>query len=332
MLTSQNKVYDQYGRHIHYLRLSVTDRCNLRCIYCMSENMQFLAKKDILSLEELTEVAETFVELGVKKIRLTGGEPLVRNGIEKLVSNLGNLTDLDELTMTTNGVLLAQYIPDLQAAGVKRINISLDSLEQKSFAKLGRFDQLAKVLSSIQAAKKAGLQIRINSVVLAGHNDEQILPLVDYAVENELDIAFIEEMPLGEINSHQRSDTLMFNDRLAALIQAKYPFEQRDNAEILYGGPARYRRIRASKTRIGFISPYSNNFCSSCNRVRVTVEGRLLLCLGHEDSIDLREILRSHNYSRDVLKEAIIEAMQFKPKQHEFSATHIMRYMSMTGG
>jgi len=332
--TAKSPLIDPFGRKIRYLRLSVTDRCNLRCVYCMSESMTFLPKQQVLTIEELQEVCEAFIELGVQKIRLTGGEPLIRNGIENLFEQLGHNQLLQELTLTTNGIYLEKHLDTIMAAGVKRINVSLDSVEQKTFAKLGRFDQLHNVLKGLSAAKAAGLAVRINSVVLAGENDQQVLPLVDFAVENNFDIAFIEEMPLGHIDSHSRADTVVFNDVLAEKIAERYTLETDSNADISISGPARYSRLVNTQTKVGFISPHSNNFCSSCNRVRVTVEGKLLLCLGHENSIDLRAILREETYSRDHLKAAITDALLRKPKEHEFKTTetHIVRFMNMTGG
>lgn len=325
---------DPFGRNIRYLRLSVTDRCNLRCVYCMSESMTFLPKQQVLTIEELYEVCEAFIELGVEKIRLTGGEPLIRNGIETLFERLGQNQQFQELTLTTNGIYLEKYLDSIISAGVKRINVSLDAIEQKTFAKLGRFDQLHAVLNGLAAAKDRGLSIRINSVVLAGKNDNQVLPLVDFAVDNGFDIAFIEEMPLGNIDSHSRAETVVFNDSLSEKISARYTLETEKNANLMTRGPARYSQIENTQTQIGFISPHSNNFCSSCNRVRVTVEGKLLLCLGHENSIDLRAILRDHNYSRERMKAAITDALLNKPKEHEFDTnqTHIVRFMNMTGG
>jgi cyclic pyranopterin phosphate synthase len=332
---TKSLMIDPFGRQVTYLRLSATDRCNLRCVYCMAENMTFLEKKHILTIEELYEVGAAFVELGTKKIRLTGGEPLVRNGVDSLITSLGELSELEELTMTTNGILLEKYLPSMLAGGIKRLNVSLDSIDQKTFAKLGRFDQLDKVLNGLAAAKQAGLKIRLNTVVLKGQNEDSVLPLVDYAVENGFDIAFIEEMPLGNISSHQRDETMTLNDVITDKVSQSYKLltnEQEGFAA--YAGPARYAEIEGSSSRIGFISPHSNNFCSSCNRVRVTVEGQLLLCLGNENAIDLRAVLRAEGYTREILKQTIVDGLKHKPKEHNFdvSETHIVRFMSMTGG
>lgn len=336
---STSLMLDPFGRKITYLRLSITDRCNLRCVYCMAEKMVFLEKKHILSLEELYEIGAAFVELGTKKIRLTGGEPLVRNGVDVLISNLGKLNELEELTMTTNGVLLEKYLSSILRAGIKRLNVSLDSIDQTVFAKLGRFDQLNNVLSGLAAAKNAGLKIRLNTVVLKDQNEDSVLPLVDYAVENGFDIAFIEEMPLGDISSHQRDQTMTLNDVITKKVSQSYQLLADDKDvnkknDVNYAGPAQYADIQGGSSRIGFISPHSNNFCSSCNRVRVTVEGQLLLCLGNENAVDLRAVLRANGYSREILKQTIIEGLKQKPKEHNFdiSETHIARFMSMSGG
>ena len=332
---SEPLMVDPFGRQVTYLRLSTTDRCNLRCVYCMAENMTFLEKKHILSIEELYEIGAAFVDLGTKKIRLTGGEPLVRNGIETLISQLGKLDDLEELTMTTNGILLEKHLPSILAAKVKRLNVSLDSIDRKIFAKLGRFDQLDKVMRGLAAAKRAGLKVRLNTVVLKGQNEDSILPLVDYAVENSFDIAFIEEMPLGNISSHQRNQTMILNDVIMEKLSQSYQLiTEQESRRRTNAGPARYANIEGSSSKVGFISPHSNNFCSSCNRVRVTVEGQLLLCLGNENAVDLRAVLRAPDYSRELLKQTIVSALRHKPKEHDFniSKTHIVRFMNMTGG
>lgn len=332
--TATPSLIDPFGRTVTYLRLSVTDRCNLRCVYCMAEDMTFLKKKEVLSIEELHEVGAAFVDLGVKKIRLTGGEPLVRNGVDQLITGLGQLSGLDELTMTSNGVLLEKYLPSMLEAGIKRLNISLDSLDRETFARLGRSDQLPQVLEGLEAAKNAGLNVRLNSVILSGQNHDSVLPLVEFCVENGFDIAFIEEMPLGNISSHQRADTVTMNDVITEKVSEQYELVQPQETFALNAGPARYVTIKGSQSRIGFISPHSNNFCGSCNRVRVTVEGQLLLCLGNENAVDLRAVLRGDDYSREQLKSAILSGIQNKPEKHEFnvSTTHIVRFMNMTGG
>lgn len=325
---------DPFGREITYLRLSVTDRCNLRCVYCMAEDMTFLPKHEVLSLEELYEVSAAFVELGVKKIRVTGGEPLVRRGIAPFLCDLGQLVGLDELALTTNGILLEKYMPDLIAAGIKRINVSLDSVDQNTFTKLTRFNKLDEVMRGLATAKEAGLSVRLNAVVLRDVNSASLEPVVDYALANEFDIAFIEEMPLGHIDSHQRADTQALNDLLLSELSQKYSLSTQAKADSIAAGPAQYWLADGFQSRIGFISPHSNNFCGSCNRVRVTVEGKLLLCLGHSDAVDLMPVLRQSNYERAELKNTIISAMQLKPKQHYFDPedTQIVRFMSATGG
>jgi len=331
---SSAALVDPFGRSVTYLRLSVTDRCNLRCVYCMAEDMTFLNKKEVLSIEELYEISAAFVELGVKKIRLTGGEPLVRNGVDQLIMNLGELEGLDELTMTSNGIRLKKYLPSILQAGIKRINVSLDSIDRKMFAKLGRSDQLPQVLESLAAVKEAGIKVRLNSVILSGENHDSILPLVDYSVKNSFDIAFIEEMPLGHISSHQRSTTVTMNDVVTEKVSQNYELIHPEQHFAVNAGPARYAKIKGTDSRVGFISPHSNNFCGSCNRVRVTVEGQLLLCLGNENAVDLRAVLRQADYSREKLKTAIIAGIQQKPEKHDFNVgtTHIVRFMSMTGG
>lgn len=326
-----SELIDSFGRTVRYLRLSVTDRCNLRCTYCMAEDMTFLPKSKVLSLEEMTRVAEAFVGLGVQKIRLTGGEPLVRNGVVQLASNIATLPGLSELVMTTNGVLLAQYAADLRRAGVARLNISIDSLRPDRFSTLTRFGRLDDVLNGIAAAQHAGFErIKLNVVVLNGVNDDEVLTLTDFAVQNELDIAFIEEMPLGRISSTQRLSTALDNhsvqQQLASVYSLQPSLQHDPNA-----GPARKFQLANTRTQVGFISPMTNNFCASCNRVRVTAEGQLLLCLGNEHSLDLRAVLRDNP---DALEASIVEAMQRKPERHEFDPKDItiMRHMSATGG
>lgn len=322
---------DPWGRRIDYLRLSVTDRCNLRCTYCMAEDMVFLPKAEILSIEELYEIGQAFVALGCKKIRLTGGEPLVRNGIDELTAKLHQLDGLQELTLTSNGVLLSQHASQLAQAGVQRINISLDTLDPDQYQKIARVGKLTETLAGIQAAQQHGMRVKLNSVILRGENDAMILPLVDFAVDNELDITFIEEMPLGHITSHERKNTMIFSDEVQAIVSEKY---QLNSSDYHSGGPAKYQQIANTSSRLGFISPHSNNFCASCNRVRVTVQGQLLLCLGHENAVDLRAILRADNYSQTLLQQTIVTALESKPEKHDFAVetTHIVRFMNMTGG
>jgi GTP 3',8-cyclase len=342
---------DRFGRQVTYVRLSVTDRCDFRCVYCMAEQMTFLPRAQVLSLEEIALIGRAFVELGVHKIRLTGGEPLIRNNVLELARELGRLPGLRELALTTNGSRLDRYAAELRAAGVNRINISLDSLRPERFREITRTGDLATVLKGIEAARAAGFKrIKLNTVIMQGRNDDEIIDLVDFCRERELDIAFIEEMPLGHIDEHNRALSFCSSDQVRSRIETVYPLLASDETT---GGPARYYRFaekeyaaeercftHGSTTRIGFISPHSHNFCHLCNRVRVTVEGRLLLCLGNEHSVDLRAVLREKEGRESVetieaLKAAIIAAMDIKPERHHFdleSEPQVVRFMNMTGG
>ena len=328
-----NKLVDKFGRTVDYIRLSVTDRCDFRCVYCMTEDMKFLPRSQILSLEELYLVAKPFIELGVKKIRLTGGEPMVRSDVMSLIEKLGALPGLEELNLTTNGAQLDKYAPALKAAGVNRINISIDSLDAERFKRISRVGNLGKVLKGINAARSAGFdRIRLNSVIMRGYNEDEVIPLTEYALNRNIDIAFIEEMPLGEASDHDREDTTCSNDWVRNVIEEKYELL---NSTAKTAGPSRYVQVVGKDNRIGFISPVTHNFCEECNRVRVTVEGRLLLCLGNEHSIDLRAILRDETASFDDLKEAIVASMDIKPERHYFYDTdheQPVRLMNMTGG
>lgn len=322
---------DPFDRKINYLRLSVTDRCNLRCTYCMAEEMEFLPKSSVLSLEEIQRLAECFVALGISKIRLTGGEPLVRKGIAELSASISAIDGLKELTMTTNAVLLDKFAKPLANAGIKRLNISIDSLKPDRFKAMTRVGELGDVLGGIEAARSEGFQaIKLNAVILAGQNDDEVVDLARYAIERDLDISYIEEMPLGHISSHERAATQ--HHSLSIKEHLRQEFEIAPSTETT-GGPSRYYRVAGSDTKIGFISPMSDNFCSSCNRIRLTTEGRLLLCLGNEHSVDLRAPLRDG--ARDTeLKSIIRNAMQIKPERHYFDPedTQILRFMSATGG
>lgn len=326
-----SELIDRFGRRIDYIRLSVTDRCDFRCVYCMAEKMEFLPRKEVLSLEELYEVGAAFVRLGVKKIRLTGGEPLVRRDVLTLIQRLGQLPV--ELVLTTNGSQLPRMADDLVAAGVQRINISLDSLRPDRFSELTRTGRLEQVLAGIDAARAAGFKrIKLNCVALKGRNDDEVIDLVEFARRKGLDISFIEEMPLGQIVEHGRAESFCSSDELREMIGAHYPLVE--SAERT-GGPSHYFRMNDSASRIGFISPHSHNFCGDCNRVRVTVEGRLLLCLGNEHSVDLRAIMREAPGDRARLEQALIDAMAIKPEKHEFrldEEPQILRFMNMTGG
>lgn len=342
---------DRFGRRVDYVRLSVTDRCDFRCVYCMTEDMKFLPRKDVLTLEEIYQVARAFTELGVRRLRLTGGEPLVRNNVMALVTALGQLPGLDELLITTNGAQLDRLAAPLRDAGVNRINISIDSLDAERFHRITRTGRLEKVLAGIEAARSCGFdRIRLNTVIMKGYNDDEILPLTDFAVERGIDIAFIEEMPLGQASDHQREDTVCSNEWVREQISSRYTLLGSDETT---AGPSRYYSIPGEQSRIGFISPMSHNFCADCNRVRMTVEGRLLLCLGNEHSADLRAVLRSNGdqisgkdevkslaYAAsipvsDALKQAIIAAMDLKPERHHFyeqDYAQPVRLMNMTGG
>lgn len=324
---------DRFGRQIDYIRLSVTDRCDFRCVYCMTEDMTFLPRNQILSLEELHQVAKAFTELGVKKIRLTGGEPMVRRDVMCLVERIGQLPGLEELLLTTNGAQLQKFAAPLKAAGVSRINISIDSLDTDRFKRISRVGKLKNVLVGIEAARAAEFnRIRLNSVIMRGYNEDEILPLADFAIDRGIDIAFIEEMPLGEASDHKREETTCSNDWVRSVIEEKY--DLLDSAEKT-AGPSRYTKVVGMQSRIGFISPVSHNFCEDCNRVRVTAEGRLLLCLGNEHSVDLRAVLRNEGSSHNDLKLAIIAAMDLKPERHYFydhDHTQPVRLMNVTGG
>lgn len=324
---------DGFGRQITYVRLSVTDRCDFRCVYCMSEDMVFLPRQHILSLEELYRLGRVLVSLGVSKIRLTGGEPLIRQNIVWLVEKLASLEGLKELTLTTNGSQLGRLAKPLKDAGLSRINISLDSLQEQRFSQITRTGKLSEVLAGIEAAQHAGFKrIKLNSVILKGKNDDEILDLVRFIRQNQLDIAFIEEMPLGVITEHQRAETYISNDQIHDIIQQQYPLLA---AAETTGGPARYYRMTDSNSRIGFISPHSHNFCGSCNRVRVTAEGRLLLCLGNEHSADLKAPLRDFPNNDQPLIDTVFNALPLKPEKHYFDLNdepQIVRFMNMTGG
>ena len=322
---------DKYGRRITYVRLSVTDRCDFRCTYCMSEDMSFLPRHAVMSLEECLRVARVFVSLGVSKLRLTGGEPLVRKNILWLIERLGALPGLSNLVLTTNGSQLDKFAPALHAAGVKRLNVSLDTLQAERFREITRIGDINKVLRGIAAAGEAGFKrTKINTVMMRGTNDDEFVDLVRYAVTHELDISFIEEMPLGDIAG--RSNTYISADEARARLAEHFTLEASDENS---GGPGRYWRIPGSVTRVGFITPHSHNFCDTCNRVRITAQGELYPCLGQNDALSLLPHLRS-TADDDALRQAIIDSMGIKPYGHDFTAQmnapQVMRFMSMTGG
>ncbi|HKQ31462.1 MAG TPA: GTP 3',8-cyclase MoaA [Burkholderiales bacterium] len=324
---------DGFHRRVTYLRLSVTDRCDFRCVYCMEEEVHFQPRAEVLTLEELLTVARTFVELGVTKIRLTGGEPLVRKNMLWLAQQIGKLPGLKELVLTTNGSQLESLAQPLRDAGVKRVNISLDSLDPNRFRRITRVGDLGKVLRGIEAACEAGFErLKLNTVILKNRNHDEIVPLTEFALARGMDISFIEEMPLGVIGDHDRAEAYYSSDRIKADLEQRYALISTTETT---GGPSRYYRIAGTNSRAGFISPHSHNFCELCNRVRVTTEGRLLLCLGQEHSVDLRALLRSRPDDLDSLKQAIVASMAIKPKGHDFDLARvpiILRHMNATGG
>jgi cyclic pyranopterin phosphate synthase len=327
------QLIDRFGRTVDYLRISITDRCDFRCVYCMAEDMTFLPRAQILTLEEIYTLAQAFAELGVKKIRVTGGEPLVRKGALELLQNIGSIESLNELVITTNGSQLETMAADLKEAGVKRINISLDTLDADKFKAITRTGDLHQVLKGIQAVKSVGFErIKINSVILKDSNHLEVCDLVRFAVDNGIDISFIEEMPLGIVRQHDRSEAYYSSALIKEDLARNFSLVATTEKT---GGPSNYFNVIGSQTHVGFISPHSENFCSTCNRVRLTVEGHLLLCLGNEHSVDLKKVLRANPGNRDVLKQAIIDAMQIKPEKHEFNIHEqpvILRHMNMTGG
>ena len=331
--TSASELVDSFGRRVRYVRISVTDRCDFRCVYCMSETMTFLPRAQVLTLEEIAQVVRAFVEMGVEKVRLTGGEPLVRRNIDWLVEQASSLPGLNELAMTTNGAGLVKQARRLREAGLKRINVSLDTLDAERFRRLTRTGELARVLDGLKAAREAGFErIKLNAVIMKGRNDDEVLDLVNFARAEGFDLSFIEEMPLGDISDHTRDETFCSSDEVKALIEQQHELFPTTESTL---GPSRYFRMSDSESRIGFISPHSHNFCSTCNRVRVTAEGRLLLCLGNEHSVDLRAVLRQHPGDLDALKHAIVAALPLKPERHHFTTdgdVQIVRFMNMTGG
>ncbi|SIS99746.1 GTP 3',8-cyclase MoaA [Insolitispirillum peregrinum] len=334
---------DPFGRRVTYLRVSVTDRCDLRCVYCMSEDMTFLPKADLLSLEELAQVCSGFIGLGIEKIRITGGEPLVRKNVMHLMERLGSLLvpaghsgpGLRELTLTTNATQLDRHASALRACGVRRINVSLDSLNPDRFRTISRWGDLDKVLKGLKAARQAGLQVKINMVALRGVNDDELLPMVAWCGAEGFDLTLIETMPMGEIDIHRA-------DQYLSLAEVRQRIEQRytltDIPDLNTGGPARYVRCHETGGRIGFITPMSHNFCESCNRIRLTCTGQLYMCLGQDDHLDLREVVRQNPDAPHAVQDAILGAIARKPKGHDFvidrsvSAPAVVRHMSVTGG
>lgn len=332
-MSSQPQLIDRFGRKVDYIRFSITDRCDFRCSYCMGEDMVFLPRDEILSLEECERIVRAFVDLGVSKVRITGGEPLVRKDAIALFHTIGKMPGLRELVLTTNGSQLPQWAAELRAAGVARINISLDSLDADTFRRITRVGDLNKVLAGIEAARNAGFDnIKLNTVLMRGTNDHEAETLVAFAVDKNLDITFIEEMPLGAVG-HTRESTFVSNAETLQTLQQRYALVSSLDST---GGPARYWRIPGTSTKIGFISPHSHNFCESCNRVRITCKGEMFLCLGQDDKVDLMPLLRAYPNDDTPLKSAIVDAMQAKPKGHDFDLRRatpaVVRFMSMTGG
>lgn len=330
---TQGRLQDGQGRRIEYLRLSVTDRCDFRCVYCMAEDMTFLPRAQILSLEELERIARLFVAQGVRKIRLTGGEPLVRRGIVDLCERISAIKGLDELVMTTNGSQLDKLAQPLADAGVKRLNISLDSLQADKFKAITRTGELSQVLAGIEAARKAGFErTKLNVVVMKGRNHDEVNALTDFALQRGLDITFIEEMPLGNVG-RERGEAFCSSAEVREMISQHHSLIESSETS---GGPARYLRVEGyPESRIGFISPHSHNFCDTCNRVRLTTEGRLLLCLGHENALDMRELVRRHPDTDEPIQDALERALQHKPARHEFAVdgeVQVLRFMNATGG
>jgi GTP 3',8-cyclase len=334
--TGHPVLVDPFGRAISYLRVSVTDRCDFRCVYCMAENMSFLPKAEVLSLEELDRVCSAFIARGVKKLRLTGGEPLVRRNVMTLVESLSrhlNTGALDELTLTTNGSQLAKYAAELKAHGMRRINVSLDTLDADKFRAITRWGDLKEVLAGIDAAQAAGLKIKINTVALRDVNDCELPALIEWAHGRGMEITLIEVMPLGEIGEG-RLDQYLPLSLIRARLSERYSLEDLDYRT---GGPARYVRVAETGGRLGLITPLTHNFCESCNRVRVTCTGTLYMCLGQEDAADLRKPLRASE-GNDLLHAAIEEAISRKPKGHDFIIDRrhkrpaLARHMSVTGG
>ena len=332
---------DPFGRNVTYLRVSVTDRCDLRCVYCMAEEMTFLPKKDLLSLEELEQVCGAFIDSGVDKIRITGGEPLVRKNVMQLFHALGRRLGkplgegggLRELTLTTNGTQLEKYATELFDCGVRRINVSLDTLDPDKFRRISRWGELDKVMAGLGAAKAAGLKVKINAVALRGVNDMEIDDLIRWCGEHGFDLTFIETMPMGAIDAI-REDTYLPLTAMRADLSTRWTLT---NSTHKTGGPADYVDVAETGRRIGFITPLSHNFCESCNRVRLTCTGQLYMCLGQEDNADLRRVMRDNPDTPAALHDAIAEAIGRKPKGHDFiidrrNEPAVPRHMSVTGG
>jgi len=329
---------DPFQRAISYLRVSVTDRCDFRCVYCMSENMTFLPKKELLTLEELDRMCSTFVRLGVEKLRITGGEPLVRRDIMTFFRSMSRHLEsgaLKELTVTTNGSQLARFASDLYAVGVRRINVSLDTLDEEKFARVTRWGRLPQVLKGIDAALAAGLRVKINTVALKGFNEDELLTLTRWCASRDIDLTFIEVMPMGDLGGEDRVGQYWSLKDLRAKLAETYTLTDLTHRT---GGPARYVRLEETGQQIGLITPLSHNFCESCNRVRLTCTGELFMCLGQEDNADLRHTSRAYPDDDAPLEAAIRDAISLKPKGHDFDYSRqtadgqVSRHMSHTGG
>jgi len=335
--SSPSPMIDPFGRSITYLRVSVTDRCDFRCTYCMAENMTFLPKRDLLTLEELERLCNAFIDKGVRKIRLTGGEPLVRKNVMQLFRALGQRIPqgaLDELTLTSNGSQLERYAPELFEAGVRRVNVSLDTLDPDKFRAITRWGDFNKVMAGLEAARKAGLKIKLNTVALSGFNEHEIPELMRFAHGEGMDISLIEAMPLGEIDEDRSSQYLPLS-KVRRDLEERFTLKESGHAT---GGPSRYVNVEETGGRLGFITPLSHNFCASCNRVRLTCTGTLFMCLGQDDKADFRECLRNNPDDDNAVHAAIDAAIARKPKEHNFeldetkSRVAVARHMSMTGG
>lgn len=329
---------DPFARAITYLRVSVTDRCDFRCVYCMSENMQFLPKKELLTLEELDRMCSTFVDLGVKKLRITGGEPLVRRDIMTFFQSMSRHLEsgaLEELTLTTNGSQLARFAEPLYAAGVRRVNVSLDTLNEEKFARVTRWGRLAQVLKGIDAAQAAGLKVKINAVALKDFNEDELITMTEWCASRDIALTWIEVMPMGDLGNEDRVGQYWSLKDLRRQLAERYTLTELSERT---GGPARYVRLEETGQKIGFITPLTHNFCESCNRVRLTCTGELYLCLGQEDMADLRAPLRNNPKDNAPLKHAIHDAIGLKPKGHDFDYSRqkadgqVTRHMSHTGG
>ena len=334
-LSKQNILVDSHGRTINYLRLSVTDRCNYRCTYCMPEKMKFLPKKDLLTFEEMDHLCSLFIARGITNIRLSGGEPLVRKGILRFISNLSRYIvsgDLNEITLTTNGSQLKSLSEDLFQSGVRRVNVSLDSLSEKKFNKITRRDDLCNVIEGLEAAKKAGLKIKINTVVIKNKNLDEIDNIISWSHKNNFDISLIETMPMG-LTDKDRIDQYISLSDVKKIIEKKLTLT---DSNYKTSGPSKYYEVKETKGLIGFITPLSNNFCASCNRIRLTSTGKLYMCLGQNNNIDFRNLLREGD--KKSLNLAIDTAMKNKPKSHDFDISYknqkpaVDRHMSVTGG